>query len=263
MLGLIQGLTEFLPISSSGHLVIGQTIFGLRGDHLPFDVVVHGATLGAIAIHFRHRLIELLSSVDLDYFGKLGLGTLPALIVGLTLRHPIERLFDAPLVVAGLLAVTGTMLLSLYWRRPGRRGSERSTTGWAEGSEEPTWAAAFLIGCVQAVAILPGISRSGSTIVAAIWLGVAPAAAAEFSFLLGIPAIGGAIVLLTGDVGTAARGGEGTELLLGAGTALISGLVAITLVFRLLAGHGFRRFGFYCWIVAALFGIYVITRGAA
>ncbi len=260
VLGLVQGLTEFLPVSSDGHLVIAQTLFGLKND-LTFDVVVHGATLIAILVFFRRRLAALVTTLDYSYVGKLALGTLPVAAVGIVFYDAIHSAFEAPFLAAVFLMVTGTLLLSLYLR-----GEEEDDSGgadrWSAGRSEPTWMAALLIGCAQAAAILPGWSRSGSTIVAGIWLGLAPAAAAEFAFLLGIPAITGAIVVEGGRVPAAIRAGLGAELALGAAAALVVGLITIRLVFGLLEGRGFRRFGFYCYAVALAFAAYLLTRPA-
>lgn len=261
VLGVVQGLTEFLPISSDGHLVIGQTLFGLKND-LTFDVVLHGATLIAILIYFRRRLIELVSTLDFSYIGKLALGTLPVAIVGVVFYDAIHSAFDAPLLTSVFLLVTGTFLLSLYLRR--EQDENPNAAGASNlGRREPTWTAALLIGCAQAAAILPGWSRSGSTIVTGIWLGLAPAAAAEFAFLLGIPAITGAIVIEGGRVPAAVRSGLGGQLALGAMAAFVSGLITIRLVFRLLERREFRRFGFYCWAVALAFGAYLLLRPGA
>lgn len=257
VLGLLQGLTEFLPVSSSAHLVIGHTLFGLSED-LTFDVMLHAATLVAILVYFRRRLVRLVRTLDVRYVGKLCLATVPVAGVGIAFHDAVEAAFGTPLLVAGFLFVTGVALLSLYLRR----GDDGQHAAWGAGRSEPTWAGALLIGCAQAAAILPGISRSGSTIVAAIWLGVAPAAAAEFSFLLGIPAILGAIVVESSGIGAELRSGLGAELLFGMGVAFVSGLITIRLVFRLLASNSFRRFGFYCWAVAVAFAGWLLATGA-
>lgn len=263
VLGLVQGLTEFLPISSSGHLVIGRALFGLERPDLVFDALVHGATMLAIVTYFRGRLAGFVRGRSPTYVGKLAVGTIPAVIVGLVFRGPIERAFGEPVLVVGTLAMTGTALLSLY-RVPQERwqsrpeGREGPLRGGA--AAEPTWWSAWWIGCAQAVAILPGVSRSGSTIVAGIWVGLVPAAAAEFSFLLGIPAIAGAVVLQSLDMGEPIRHGQGSEYVLGAMVAFASGLASIYLVFRLLARREFRWFGFYCWAVAIVFGLYLAGR---
>lgn len=248
VLGIVQGLTEFLPISSSGHLVIGQTLAGLEEPQLAFDVLVHGATLLAIIVYFRSRLIEIVRQRDVQYVAKLCVATLPIVAVALTLSDAIERAFGSPLLVAGLLAVTGTVLLSLYRLPPDR-----------PSAAPPSWKAAIIIGCAQAVAVLPGISRSGMTITAGLWLGVAPAAAAEFAFLLGIPAIAGAVVYQAGAMGDAVGQGHAAPMILGSLTAFAAGLLAIAVVFRLLVKREFRRFGFYCWGIAVAFALYLST----
>jgi len=256
ILGLVQGLTEFLPVSSSGHLVIGQTLFGLDGSHLAFDVVVHGATLVAIVFYFRDRLLELLRRRDWGYAGRIALGTLPVVVAGFSFRAAIGRAFADPALVVVTLTGTGLMLLSLFLR-PGRLAR-----GEAAGEAVPSWGAAWWIGCAQAVSLIPGISRSGATITTAMWLGVAPSAAAEFSFLLGIPAIAGAVTLQLGAIahaaGTAAQAGT---MALGALTAFASGVTAIVLVFRFLARRAFPLFGFYCLAVAAAFGAWLHLAG--
>lgn len=250
-LGLVQGLSEFLPISSSGHLVVAQFLFGVRSSQLAFGVLVHGATLMALIFVFRRRLAGLVARRDVDYLGKLALGTVPIAIIGLSFEAAVERAFESIWLVAGCLAVTGTALLSLY-RLPDRPRPRPTVPGWS---------GALLIGLVQAAALLPGVSRSGTTIVAGLWLGLAPAAAAEFSFLLGIPAIAGALLIELGALRTAAGGGLGTEMVAGAVVAFLSGFVAIAVVFRLLERDTFRRFGFYCWSVAAGVATWLLVAG--
>ncbi len=253
VLGLVQGLTEFLPVSSSGHLGMTRALFGLAAD-LPFEVLVHSATLLAIVVYFRGRVLTLATGRSPAYLGKLALSVVPAVIVALLLRETIERAFAAPRLVPLTLAVTGTALLSLYLV-PRERWSVAEPTAV---TAEPSWAVAWWMGCAQAVAILPGVSRSGSTIVTGIWLGVAPAAAAEFAFLMGIPAIAGALVLEAPALGRdAVREGAGSYLW-GWGAAFLAGLLAIHVVFRLLARREFRWFGFYCWAAAAGFAVWLL-----
>jgi undecaprenyl-diphosphatase len=249
VLGIVQGLTEFLPVSSSGHLVIGRTIFGLETKPLPFEIAVHGATLLAVLVYFRGRLAEIVMRAEVGYLGKLSLATVPIVIAAVLFRGVVERAFQTPLVVAVLLAVTGTVLLTLRLKaKPVITSVDRA---------EPTWVAALLIGCAQAVALMPGISRSGVTIVAALWLGVAPYAAVEFAFLLGVPAIAGAVALETGAIQAAIDGGSAAYVW-GTAAAFGSALIAIALVFRTIQGGRFDRFGVYCWAVAIAFGAYLV-----
>ncbi|MDX1622574.1 MAG: undecaprenyl-diphosphate phosphatase [Gemmatimonadota bacterium] len=254
VLGMVQGLTEFLPVSSSGHLVAVRSLFGITGSRLAFDVMVHGATLLAIVVYFRRRLAGFIREGRLDYLGKLLVATIPIGAVGLALGEPVEEAFASPWLVAALLAATGTMLLSLYLKREDE--GER-------GRLEPGWGVAIAIGLVQAVAILPGISRSGATIVAGLWLGLAPAAAAEFSFLLGIPAIAGAVGVELSAMHSAASTDAGAGMLLGGLAAFACGMAAIAIVFRVLARRSFRRFGFYCWAVAIAFGTWLALGGGS
>ena len=250
VLGIVQGLTEFLPVSSSGHLVIGRTLFGLETQPLPFEIAVHGATLLAVLVYFRRRLAEIVIRAEVGYLGKLLLATVPIVIVATVFRGVVERSFQTPLLVAVLLAVTGTVLLSLRFKTPpGMRSVDRP---------EPTWMAALLIGCAQAVALMPGISRSGVTIVTALWLGVGPYAAAEFAFLLGVPAIAGAVALEADAIQLAVDGGSAAYVW-GTAAAFASALIAIALVFRIVQGGRFDRFGVYCWAVAVAFGAYLLT----
>jgi undecaprenyl-diphosphatase len=255
-LGIVQGLTEFLPVSSSGHLVMLETLLGVEGEGgLVFEVVVHVATLLAIVIFFRRRVSELVVGAlrgDPDawrYGCKLGVATVPAVAVGLLAKDAVERAFASPVVAGACLLVTGLVV----W-------TTRATMKRAHGSE-PSWLAALLIGCAQAVAILPGISRSGSTVAVALALGVAPLAAAEFSFLMGVVAIAGAAVLTLPDAA-----GFSPALLTGLGVgalaALVSGVAAIWLFVRLLEHRAFHVFAYYAWAVGALFLAW-LAAGAA
>lgn len=271
VLGLVQGLTEFLPVSSSGHLVIAQTALGLEeGNNLPFDVIIHTASLAALLLYFRARIAALARGEDVAYVAKLTLATLPAVMVGLFLREAVADAFRNPLHVAIELGVTGVILLSLYGTRawdeavghaPGEANGMRGGAAHARARAQPSWTGALLVGCAQAFAILPGISRSGATIVTAIWCGVAPAAAAEFSFLLGIIAIAGATLLELGEIRALAGSGQVEAMAIGVVASFVSSLVAIAAVFRLLAGRHFRWFGFYCLAAGAVFGAWLLARG--
>ena len=252
VLGLVQGLTEFLPVSSDGHLVIGQTLLGLQGSHLAFDVFIHGATLLAILVYFRGRLVGLMRRSAWAYVAKLALATLPVVVVATTFYPWIQRAFGEPWLVPVFLAVTGLLLLSLFFCPQDR--------GPGSGIVEPGWWTALAIGFLQSFALLPGISRSGTTIVAGIWLGLAPMAAAEFSFLLATPAIVGAIVYESGAVREAATSGMAGVFAVGWIAAFLSGIAAIGIVLRLVDRHRFRWLGFYCPLAAGLFGAWLAVR---
>lgn len=254
LLGLVQGFTEFLPVSSSGHLVIFSTLLGLEPESgLLFEVSVHVATLLAIAIFYRKKIAELIvgfvrrDPAALSYVGKLAVATVPAIVVALAAKDFLDRVLSSPYVASVGLLVTGAIL----W-------TTRSTMSRAVQSE-PAWRAAMLIGCAQAFAILPGVSRSGSTVAMALALGVAPLAAAEFSFLLGIIAITGAAVLMLPDLGAASPEAL-SAIALGCAAALTSGMLAIWLFVIVLRRQTFYQFAYYTWTVGVLFGLFVGFR---
>lgn len=240
-LGLVQGLTEFLPVSSSGHLVVAQAVLGVDAPGVLVEVVLHVGTLLAVVVVYRSRVLELLRGVigggrdAWRYVGLLVLATLPAVAVGLGLGSVIERAFDSLAFVGAAFIVTGTML----WTTRRRTGTR----------PEPTGPGALSIGVAQAFAVFPGISRSGSTIAAALWANVEPVRAAEFSFLMAIAAIGGAAVLELPHLGAGAQSIGWPALATGFGMALVSGVAAIRLLVRLLARRAFHQFAPYCWTI--------------
>jgi undecaprenyl-diphosphatase len=243
LLGVVQGLTEFLPVSSSGHLVIAQALLGVDpAGGIVFEVAVHIATLVAILLFYRQRVLSLTHGVltansdSWRYVAKLAIGTLPAIFVALLARDWIEEQFESLVVVGLCLLATGCIVWST--RYTARRAN----------LSEPSWIIALLIGCGQAFAILPGISRSGTTVAVAMALGIAPLAAAEFSFLLGVIAIAGAGVLLLPELSSVSPP-ELQAISIGGAASLVSGLVAIWLFLWLLRGRRFHLFAWYAWIV--------------
>jgi undecaprenyl-diphosphatase len=253
LLGVVQGATEFLPVSSSGHLVIAQALLGIEESGVVFEVAVHVATLVSVLLVYRVRVAELLVGVlkrdrgALRYVGLLALATLPAAVVGLLWQDAVEALFENPVAPAVGLLVTGSFL----W-------TSRAALARATG-EAPGWGAALLIGVAQACALVPGVSRSGATVVAALWLGVEAREAATFSFLMAVPAIAGAAVLQAPDLG--AVGGPGWGVLLVGGVfAGITGVLAIRTFVLMLAKRSFHFFAPYCWIVGVLFLTYLGLR---
>ncbi len=269
LLGLVQGLTEFLPVSSSGHLVMGQALLDIRVPGVAFEIAVHVATLLSVILVFRRRIGSLLAGLakrDADawrYAGLLVLATLPAVIVGLGAKDALEALFEAPHVAGIGLLVTGSFL----WTAKGAVGRDPSGMPGAK--------VAAVMGLAQAFAIVPGISRSGATVVAGLWLGVDAEETATFSFLMAVPAILGAAVLqlpeLLGDpdgpaVGISAVAGvEGhlgsAPLLLGGLVAAVAGILAIRTFVAMLKRKSFHRFAPYCWAVGCLFLGYLFLRG--
>lgn len=246
LLGIVQGLTEFLPVSSSGHLVLAQEILQTSfGQGILFEVAVHVATLFAILIFYRRRVAILAVGVftfkpfALDYAGKLIVGTLPAIVVALLLRDLIEEQFESLLGVGICLIITGFLVFSTRF------------TNKHEGTEVPSWGQALIIGCVQAFAILPGVSRSGSTVAAGLALGLHPLAAAEFSFMLGMIAMAGAGILMLPEL-TAIDASLLTSITAGSIAALISGLAALVAFVWLLRTQRFHIFAWYAWAVGAI-----------
>lgn len=254
ILGIVQGLTEFFPVSSSGHLVMMQELLGFQpGGGIVFEVAVHVATLVAILIFYRRPVAQLAVGTltgkryALRYVGKLFLGTLPAVAVALLAREFIESTFETPMVAGCMLLVTGFIVWSTRY------------TIHSGKTLEPTWGGALVIGCAQAFAILPGISRSGSTVAAAMAMGMAPAAAAEFSFLLGVIAMAGAAVLLLPDIANADQALLG-NIAVGGISALVSGLAALAAFVWMLKTKRFYIFSGYAWLVGGAFIGWLLLR---
>ncbi len=207
ILGIVQGLTEFLPISSSGHLVLAQSILNVEEPPLFFDVMLHFGTLLAVIVFFRKDIWDIISS----FFGRdpnlayrnsnyktkksarlfawyIVVGTIPTLIIALMLKRTVEKAFSDPFVVSVMLIITGIIL----WlsTRVGQRGRQLNTVR------------AIIIGFVQGISTLPGISRSGSTISSALMTGIDAEQSARFSLLLSLPAVFGATIMELKDVGS-------------------------------------------------------------
>lgn len=245
ILGLVQGLTEFLPVSSSGHLVVAEAALGLQMPGVAFDVLLHVATLGAVVSVYYRRIGSLLVGLGraeggaARSVGLLAIATVPAGLAGVLLGDLFARAFDSMRVVGIDFLITGTVL----W-------TTRRLSGGAR--PEPTVAGAAAIGLAQAVAIMPGISRAGSTVAAGLWMGVAPARAAEFSFLMAIPVILGAAVLELPNLAGGSAGAGMGPMVWGAVAAFASGIVAIKLLVRILERGAFHRFAPYCWLIGSV-----------
>jgi undecaprenyl-diphosphatase len=239
LLGLVQGLTEFLPISSSGHLVVAERLVGFQSQGVFFEVIVHVATLLSVLIAYRRRIAELIQGLlrgsrgAFGYVGLLIVATIPAGVAGVLLRDYFEASFHSPARLGWMFLLTAVVL----W-------STRFTVDRAKQSTI-TIGRALLIGLAQAFAIIPAISRSGSTIAAALWSGVAPAVAAEFSFLMAIVVIAGSGLLearhIPPGVSLASAGVIWAFL-----AAMVSGVAAIKLLVALLRSSRFHLFAPYC-----------------
>ena len=254
LLGLLQGVTEFLPVSSSGHLAIAQHFLpGFSQPGVLFDVLLHVATMGAVVLYFRRECIQLATAPfrrdeEAVLYRRLllllALGSVPTAVIGLLFKDFFIGLFHNLTVVALALLVTGTLLfLSERLRRSGRK------------EDKLTWSDALLVGTVQGGAIIPGISRSGSTIAALLLKGVDGETAARFSFLLALPAIFGAALLSLDDM-TAVAVSELPGYLAGMLTAFVAGLLSIHLLLAVVRRKRLFAFALYCWLVGGGFLIF-------
>ena len=261
LLGLIQGLTEFLPISSSGHLVLGEALLGGEIDKsITFEVVVHFGTLCSIVVYYRKKLADMLTSLwqlvkspldikeqynrddNVKLSGFILLSMIPAVFVGLTLKDTIENIFLNPFMVSFMLLVTGTILFVTRFRH--------------DFPNRVDYKNAFGIGLAQAFAILPGISRSGSTISLGLYLGIKREEVANFSFLMVIPVIAGAMLFEIKDmIELGIPVNDAIGLIVGFFTAFISGYFALKYLIIMLQTKGIHPFAWYCWVLGAV-GLY-------
>ena len=267
ILGLVQGLTEFLPVSSSGHLVLVEHLLKVpTSTDITFEVFVHFGTLVSVLLVFWNDVVlitrsvlqgifspssmrELYRTSEHFRFGILILfASIPAAYVGLTFEDRLSHAFADPKLVAVMLILTGLVLFLTRLKRPVKE-PEGKKIGWVK---------ALLIGIAQSVAIIPGISRSGSTISAAIYLGVTPVQAARFSFLLSLPAVGGATLLKTKEMIEIGVVPDGIlQLLVGTLVAFASGYLAIKFLLKVLERGRLSWFAFYC-LAAGVLGILFI-----
>ncbi|MCL2817697.1 MAG: undecaprenyl-diphosphate phosphatase [Clostridiales bacterium] len=240
-LGVLQGLAEFLPISSSGHLIIFRSFFGMEEVMLSFDVFLHLGTLAAVMIVFFKDIAAILRRPFSKEMLLLIIATVPAALAGFLLEDQITRFFSSVIPVAVALVFTG-LLLNFSDRFHGRREMK-----------ELSYVQAGVVGFFQAVAILPGISRSGSTIFAALACGMTRKAAARFSFLLSVIIILGAAGKQSFDI-IKETGGLVLEPYYFAGMAAsaFAGICAILFFLRLLEKKSLRFFAYYCWAFAAI-----------
>jgi undecaprenyl-diphosphatase len=245
--GLIQGFTEFLPVSSSGHLVLIPALLDRPGPDLATNAMLHLGTLGAVLVYYR---ADIAGMAKFDRPARklitlILIGTIPAVVLGLLFENKIEEFVSEPTKVAFMLIVTGAVLLATTQLRLGDRRTE--DIGPLDG---------LLTGLAQSLALIPGISRSGMTISAGLARGMQRTEAARFAFLLGIPVIAGAGLLEIVDV---LRSGESipSTVWVGVIVAGLSGYAAIAILLRLLTRVGLAPFGLYCVTFGAI-AIYVL-----
>lgn len=260
ILAVIQALTEFLPISSSGHLVIVQKIFGFSEPPVVFDVLVHLGTLGALAVFLEGRLVQIMKGLtqrdgeSWRIILMVIVGTIPTVIVGLFLQRYIGRIFNSLPLVGFSLVITAGLLFSARWADKNFTRPRPSRDEVGKGSEnlrDLSWFDALFVGLFQALAILPGVSRSGSTIVSGLWRKLDREAAFHFSFYLAIPAIIGAAVLQLPAL-IAGQFSYLNQALLGMLVAGIAGYFSLAALKRILLGRKLWLFGIYCLSVGLL-----------
>lgn len=261
ILGIIQGLTEFLPVSSSGHLVLGQIFFGITQSQLVFDISVHMGTLLAVLVVYRSDISAMLFSVfrvipkavsltpvkpffktdkNLQLAGLIILGSIPTALIGLFLKQFEDLLFSSPILVGSMLILTGTLL----W-------ASKTFYFKTQTTDTPGIKQALVIGASQGVAVIPGISRSGTTIAMGMFLGLDRQTAAKFSFLLSIPAILGAQIVSIKDM--IDNGLVIDPVTLYATIAsFITGLIALKILLTLVHSGRFHLFAPYCWLIGSL-----------
>ena len=264
LLGILQGLTEFLPVSSSGHLVLAKALLHIdTGNDISFEVFVHFGTLLSVLVVFKDDILRM-SLVGLDAvihpmnISKMYqrsemfrlliyiiVGCIPAGIIGVLFNDYIEEFFSDPKLVADMLLITGLILFITRFVKASRNG-------------QVTLKSSIGIGVAQAVAIMPGISRAGSTISAGLMMGVAQENAARFSFLMAVPVIFGATLLKVRHMLTNPPSGE-QMLTLGVGTvvAFISGVVALKILLGVLRKGRFSLFSYYCFTIGILGLIFI------
>jgi undecaprenyl-diphosphatase len=255
LLGLIQGLTEFLPVSSSGHLALAQSLMGGFEQSLLYDTLLHIATLFAVLVYFRDRIWRIV----LAFLGLVShrykvhtyeqkpmiigvfIATIPTGVIGLLLKDRVEYLFTQPVLIGYLLVITSVMLfLSDRFR----------------GNHKINLPAAIIVGVAQGLAVFPGISRSGTTIFAGLFAGLSREQAAEFSFLISIPAILGALVLQLPDLKAVSMDGLWIYCI-GMAVAFGSGLAAISLMMKIVQRARLSVFAIYCLLVGAAAAIWM------
>lgn len=258
VLGVVQGLTEFLPVSSSGHLVLFQHLFGMVEPELLFDISVHVGTLMAVLVVFYRDILQMLGALvrlpglvraaggwgalfsshpEIRLAAMIVVGCLPTALLGIFFAKIAEQLFGTVWLVGLALLVTGTFL----WFTQRQKATGRPI-------KEMQLKDALVIGLVQGLAIVPGISRSGATISAALYLGVDRDLAGRFSFLLAIPAILGALVLGLDSEAFHTDLSLGT-IVLGSLTAAIVGYLALVVLLKIVRKGQLHRFAPYCWLV--------------
>ncbi len=261
VLGVVQGLSEFLPISSSAHLIITPWLMGWKDNGLVLDVALHIGTLFSVLLYYRETWARLAISLisikeetktDRKLFGQLVVATIPGVIIGLLGKDYAETAFRSPLLIAGTLSVMGMILwlADQYWSKKKRKLSSLS------------WKDCILIGISQGFAIVPGFSRSGTTITAGLILGFRREEAAKFSFLLSAPIIAGAAVLQVPEI-LEKKLYSDSAFWLGIGTAGLVGYLAISFLLKFVSKRSYLPFAIYRLLMGALIVLVWLIRRAS
>ncbi len=244
ILGIIQGLTEFLPISSTGHLYLGRNLFGLQEAGLLLDTMLHVGTLLAVFVFYKDEFIKIIKKPFSKLTFLLIVGTIPAVIFGLAFKDFIDEISKTGVTIGWEFLITG---LFLWFADSAKNGYKKM--------DDISYKDALIIGTFQAVAIMPAISRSGMTIVAALWRKLDRETAAYFSFLLSTPAIAGAIVLQVKDLfGHSGAAEEITlsALLVGIAASAVFGYIAVRWMIGYLKNHSLKPFAMYVWALGII-----------
>jgi undecaprenyl-diphosphatase len=261
-LGVIQGLTEFLPVSSSGHLVLFQKIFGIEEPALLFDIMLHIGTLAAVFAVLWKDILAILKKLYQPLTAYLIIATVPTVIIALALKDAIEHLFETARFLGVCFLLTAALLSAaeLLSRRAAAGGGAGAANSGLKKPGEMNWLDALVIGVMQAIAIVPGVSRSGATLSGALSRRLDRDFAARFSFLLSIPAILGAAILQLKDVvkgaaagASSAVGGIGVAAMIaGTVSAAVVGFFAVRLMLKIVRERSLWGFAIYTGILGAL-----------
>lgn len=270
ILAVVQGIAEFLPISSSGHLVISDALLQqFLGSALPasmtdsatMGIALHFGTLLSILVVYRSELLDVLR--DVHTLAMIVVATIPVGVVGLLLKDYVDEAFHSPLIAGCALLATAVFLLT--GRQLQNRQATPATTPPQTSTEKVSLGTAIAVGLFQAIAIVPGISRSGSTIAAGMACGMKREDAARFSFLIAIPAIGGASVLELKDfvTGEATFSGSPLPVLIGMVVSFVVGVMALRWLIRMVVADRLHLFAFYCLAVGVATIIWQLSLGAS
>ncbi|MFT7676204.1 MAG: undecaprenyl-diphosphatase [Planctomycetota bacterium] len=260
LLAVIQGLAEFLPISSSGHLVLGRAALDVKEAGLALDVSLHVGTLAAVIYAYRRDVLRLFGDMlkgNFRMFAWLILATIPIGAIGILVKPLIEQAAQSPKFAGCGLLGTALILLLGEWKRPRAQAGESGAIDALPAGDDywgsPSWGQALVLGSAQVIAILPGVSRSGTTISTAFALGLAPIQAARLSFLMSLPAVSGAAIVELPHVIEDGIGGiPPTTILLAIGTAALVGWAALRTLVLVLSKGAFRYFAAYCALLGGL-----------